>query len=275
LSGASRLVRGALVVGLVIVGSALGACSDNPVYLSSNPPTLDFVPTNDPDAGAAMLDLAVPMALPTADDDQARADIATRLGVTVDEVPSLRRDDTDLELEWTLENAGDTEVTAFLGVNGANEFYRYDSALIITPNMDDEEEPPPPALGGGKPIYVPAASKISGVIREDELSEAAQDLDAMSRGGYNYTKALITRWPSKDISGGMGGLMDFIPSEIVPLLLDITVTVSSSSPLRLTANLRVRDRSGRLRATETDAAMLVPASTTLFQPPMMMPEAKK
>lgn len=267
--------RTIVLLGVALLLAAVSACSDDPVYLPSVPPALEFVPTTDPDAGVAVLDFVVPMALPTADDDQTRMDIATRLGLTFDEVPTLRRDDTDLELEWSLENATDSDTNAALAVNGANEFYRYDSTQVNPPMIGDEEAPPPPALSGGRPIPVPAGQTVTGVIREDELSEAAQDLDAMSRGGYNYTKALITRWSSKDISGGMGGMMDFIPSEAVPLLLDVTLTVISNQPLRLTANLRVRDRSGRLRVSETDTTKLVAPSTNLFVPPMMMPAAKK
>jgi hypothetical protein len=248
---------------------ALGAvaCSDDPVYLQSVPPALEFAPNNDPDAmPPAPLDVTVPMALPTPDDDAERMSIATKLGLQPDQVPTLRRDDTDLELEWQLENAGTKDVVASLAVNGANEFYRYDPSMI----MVGEEQDAPPPLMGGRPIMIPAGGSTTGVFREDDLREAAQDLDAMSRAGYNYTKALITRWSTPDISGGMGGMLDVISSEAIPLLLDLQVMVNSNSPLRLTVTLRVRDRTGRLRPNETDATKLVPASTNVFQPPVMM-----
>jgi len=244
-------------------------CSDDPVYLQSVPPALDFAPNNDPDAmPPAPLDVTVPMALPTTDDDAERMAIATKLGLTVDQVPTLRRDDTDLELEWELENAGDDDVVASLAVNGANEFFRYDNTMIMVDAEEEEDTPPP--LMGGRPIMISAHGSTTGVFREDDLREAAQDLDAMSRAGYNFTKALITRWESPDISGGMDGMLDVIPSEAIPLMLDLQIMVIANSPLRLTVTLRVRDRTGRLRPTETDASMLVPASTTVFQPPMMM-----
>jgi len=216
------------------------------------------------------LKLTVPMALPTADDDKARMDLATQLGLTIDQVPTLRRDDTDLELEWALSNAGDKEASATLAVNGANEFFRYDNLQIVV----GENENVPPALMGGRPITVPAGQTVTGVFREDDFIEAAQDLDSMSRAGYNYTRALITRWTSKDISGGMGGVLDVIPSAAIPLLIEVTIGVDSDQPLKLTANLRVRDRTGRLRPTETDTAKLVAPSATVFQPPppvMMKP----
>jgi hypothetical protein len=261
--------RGSLLLGLVLSCAGLGGCSDDPVYIASMPPALDFVPTNnpDPDAGVPTIDLRVPMSMDTTTDDAKRMEIATRLGLTLDEIPTVRRDDTDLEIEYSIKNMGDQDTTATLAVNGANEFFRYDNGGIIRAVVDDEEDPPPPSLLGGRPIPVAAGQTVSGVLREDQLSDAAQDLDAMSRGGFNYTKAILDRWTSKDISGGMGGEMDFIPSEAIPLLIDLVVTISANQPLHMTANLRVRDRSDRLRVAETDTAKLVAPSDVLFQPP--------
>src|SRR5262249_19453534 len=220
LFGALARARALAVVCALIIGLAAAACSDDPVYLQSVPPALAFVPNNDPDAvPPTPLDLAVPMALPSTDDDAKRMAIASQNGLQPDQVPTLRRDDTDLELEWKLENSGTKDALATLAVNAANEFYRYDPSMI----MVGEEQDAPPPLMGGRPIMIAAGGSTTGVFREDELREAAQDLDAMSRAGYNYTRALITRWSSPDISGGMDGMLDFIPSDAIPLLLDFQV----------------------------------------------------
>ncbi len=221
------------------------------------------------DAGTvAPLVLTVPMALPTADDDKARMAIATADGIPVEQVPTVRRDDTDLEIEWSLANGTMEEAHAALAVNGANEFFLYDPAMAATGPMQDA----PPSLLGGRPIVVPAGGSVAGVFREDELAEAAQDLDAFSRAGYNPVKALLTRWPTKDVSGGTGGVLDHIPSNAIALLLRLQMIVVADQPLRLSATLRVRDRTGRLRPTEMDATKLVAPSTTAYTlpPPMMM-----
>jgi hypothetical protein len=244
-----------------------GACSSDPVYLAAVPPALDWAPVTDPDAGTPPpLLLSVPMALPTADDDKERMAVATRVGFAVKDVPTVRRDDTDLELEWSLANPGTMDAHAKLAVNGANELFLYDPALV--PVGRNEDRPPP--LMGGRPITVPAGQTVTGVFREDELAEAAQDLDAFSRGGVNLTRTLITRWPTLDVTGGMGGALDHIPSAAIPLLLRLTIAVDADRPLRLAATLRVRDRTGRLRPIETNAAALVAPSTTAYIPPPMM-----
>ncbi len=239
---------------------ALAACSDDPVYLGSVPPTLAFDPANNSDAGVlTTLTLTVPMALPSADDDAKRAALATQLGLPVEHVPTVRRDDTDLELEWALANASAKDANAKLAVNAANELFRYDPALAAQA-MEDQ----PPPLMGGRPIQVPAGATVTGRFREDELAEAAQDLDAFTRGGVVLQKTLITRWPTKDVTGGMGGVLDPIPSAAIALLLELDVGVDADQPLTLTATLRVRDRAGRLRPLETDKGQLVAPSTTAY-----------
>jgi hypothetical protein len=192
-------------------------------------------------------------------------DLATQLGLDPADVPTARRDRTDLELEWSLENQGDKDANAKLAVNAASEFFRYDPAqAVIVVNGQEQDEPPP--LLGGRPIAVPAGQTVKGVFREDELAEAAQDLDAFARAGVNLEKTLITRWPTRDVTGGVAPLMT-IPSAAIALLLELEIGVTSDRPLTLRAVLRVRDRSGRLRPTEQDRSLLVPASTTAYVPP--------
>jgi hypothetical protein len=264
--------RGALALAL------LGACSTDPVYFGSNPPSMDFLPGGQqPDAGADAapgtvtgLVLTVPMAVETPDDVAARTDLAMQLGLTADQIAKVRRDDTDLEIEWSVTNLTDQDGRAQLAVNGANEFFRYDPTMFVDPT-DQEAQPPPPLLGG-KPILLPPGGMVTGLFREDELFEAAQDLDAITRGGVVPEFALLTRWPSDDISGGTGGELAMIPSAAIPLLLQINLNLETNVSAELKATLRVRDRSNRLRPTEQNMTLLVAPSTAVFMPPppMMM-----
>jgi hypothetical protein len=251
-----------LLVALMV--ALAGACASDPVYLGAVPPALDVAPGLDADAGVATtLTLRVPLALPGADDEKKRMDLATQLALPLEQIPTARRDETDLEIEWSLANAGTKAASAKLAVNGANELFRYDPAAAV---VDPKEDAPPPLMGG-RPIDVPAGQTTTGVFREDELAEAAQDLDAFSRGGVVLEKTLITRWPTRDVTGGMGGVLARIPSAIIPVLLELDVGVTTDQPLRLTCVLRVRDRSGRLRPLEMDRSLLVAPSTTTYVPP--------
>lgn len=231
-----------------------------------------------PDAGADAapgavtgLVLTVPMAVETPDDVAARTNIAMQVGLTADQVAKVRRNDTDLELEWTVINTTQQDGRAQLMVNGANEFFRYDPTIFVDPT--DKEAKAPPSLLGGKPILLPPGGTVSGLFREDELYEAAQDLDAITRGGVVPEFALLTRWPTDDVTGGKGGQLAMIPSAAIPLILQLNVNLDTNVAAVVKATLRVRDRSGRLRPTEQNAALLVAPSTAIFipPPPMMVP----
>jgi len=122
--------QGVLPVCLLGALIALAGCSDDPVYLGSVPPALEAAR----DADAGTLQLTVPIALPTDDDEKERMDLATELGLDPDQVPTARRDRTDLEVEWSLQNEGDKDANAKLAVNGASEYFRYDPALAVIVN---------------------------------------------------------------------------------------------------------------------------------------------
>lgn len=218
----------------------------------------------DANAPVPTLVLTVPILVEDQQAADKRAKIAEELDLPPEDIPTARRDETDLEIEWTLSNTGMRDAVAHLAVNAANELFRYDPTVFA----EDERDRPPPLLGG-RPIDVPAGRTVTGVFREDELAEAAQDLDSFSRGGVVAQKALVTRWPTRDVTGGMGGLLPGIPSKAIPLLLELELTIDATQPLTVTALLRVRDRSDRLDENAVDLGTLVPPSTTVYIPPPM------
>ena len=248
------------------------ACSNDPVYFPSTPEVLttdpSVMPTGDAGAAVAVLVLKVPIAVEDEAATAARMDLAVELGIPADQVPKARRADTDLEVEWSITSFGDKDSSVQIAVNGANEFFRYDPGMFVDPT-DEEAEVPPPLFGGptGKPVPLPAGQTITGIIREDQLYEAAQDLDGITRAGIIPEFALITHWPTDDINGGMGGVLATVPGPAVPLLIELDVYLLANVKTELRATLRVRDRSGRLRPTEQDPALLIPASLTVFTPP--------
>jgi hypothetical protein len=112
---------------------------------------------------------------------------------------------------------------------------------------------------------VPANGTVSGVFREDELVEAAQDLDAITRGGVTPEHAILTHWDSPDITGGMGGELPMIPSAAVAGLLSLDVSFTADKHMVMEYVLRVRDKDDRLRTYDDGSAIEMP-STTDFVP---------
>lgn len=107
------------------------------------------------------------------------------------EVPIYRLEHYDLSVEWVVKNLSDRASEFRIDLNGANEAFTYDPSMIILDPTDDEAPPTPP-LAGNIPINIPPNGEISGTFREDQLVEAAIDLDQISRGNINPFRATLT-----------------------------------------------------------------------------------
>lgn len=166
----------------------VAACANDPAYLPY-PGNLEAgVDDGDGGTSIARASLAIPIEPETEADAADRAARSTELGV---EVPYVKVGDIEVAVEWTIKNL-DTENpgTARVQLNGANELFAYDPALV--PVLDDEEEIEAPGLEGDVPIALAAGATVSGAFREDQLREASIDLDAITRGNVNPFAATLT-----------------------------------------------------------------------------------
>lgn len=126
-----------------------------------------------------------------ADDRAARA----RLQMQVDPtgaiaVPVYRLEHYDLSVEWIVHNLEASEGTFRVNLDGANEELAYDPSMIML--GDPARDPPPPPLAGNIPTKIGPMASVTGVFREDQLREAAIDLDQITRGNINMFAALLT-----------------------------------------------------------------------------------
>jgi hypothetical protein len=261
----------------VIAILGLAACGvGEPVYIQPDPLVM-MVEPGAVDLEDGMLPAALTIQVPFLEETEAQREkrqaLADRFGVPLDIVPRARRADVELEVEWTIRNLEQQNGVASFFVLASNEFFRYDPTLFV---IDPEEDEPPPPLIGGEPIELGPGETKTGTLREDQLYEAAQDLDAISRGGVIPQYALITRWPTEDVpaENGMGGALNGIPSELVPLLLQLDVSLSTNVPVELSFALRMRDRSDRIKVPLEEGDVVVPPSTTAFVP-ATPPEEKR
>jgi len=182
--------------------SLLGACSNNePQYVQCAPmgavatDVCTVIPMDDGDGnliGRGQLHVPVmPEADWDADDRAARTELQTEIDRTNAgvEVPVVRLGHYDLSVEWIVRNPNATEGTFRVDLNGANEMFAYDNSMIM---RADDEDPPPPPLAGDIPIRIPPMGTVSGVFREDQLLEAAIDLDSITRANVNPFAAMLT-----------------------------------------------------------------------------------
>lgn len=181
---------------VVFAGVSTAACSADPIYVQP-PRGLEVGTGMDGDTGVATELLALPFDLDklmSVDYQRERVELLTELNARVDpdvaedQLPLVRLDQLDVSIEWSIRNLADEPGQARIRVNGANQYYLYvPTAFVVDP--EEDEEPPP--LAGNIPIAVPPQGTVSGVFREDQLREAAVDLELITRGGLNPFAAML------------------------------------------------------------------------------------
>lgn len=173
---------------VVLVSLVLVGCANDPEYIQAPMVMEAGVADMMGMLSEAKASLVLPIKTETAKDKTERDALATQLGVMV---PYVRVGDLELDVEWTIKNLEDKPGQAKIELNGANEFFSFDPSIIIL-NPDDDEAPPTPGLAGDVPIDVPAGGTVSGLFTEDQLREAAIDLDQITRGNVNPFRATLT-----------------------------------------------------------------------------------
>lgn len=126
---------------------------------------------------------------PARDRDR-RVELQEMVGADV-EVPIYRLEHYDISVEWAVTNLSDRDSEFRIDLNGANEAFTYDPSMIVLDPADDDAPATPP-LAGNIPIKIPANGTVSGTFREDQLVEAAIDLDQITRGNINPFRAMLT-----------------------------------------------------------------------------------
>jgi hypothetical protein len=172
---------------LVVVG-----CANDPMYVPS--PTNIEAGQDNGSGGVTQGSgsIHVPIKPESKDDTALRMQIQKSVDPTgAIEVPKYRVDEFDLSVEWTVKNLDGMPGQFKIQMNGANEKFTYDPTLIVL-NPGDNEAPPTPGLQGDIPTDIPANGEVSGTFREDQLLEAAIDLDQISRANVNPFAAMLT-----------------------------------------------------------------------------------
>lgn len=257
-------------VALLGLATACAACAADPEYLQPQLALEVNAPGAGEDAvGEATAQVLLPIELEDEEDLADRTAEAESTGIPFDALPYVRLGDLSVSVEWTLRNLTEEDGVAFVNVNGANEFFAFDPALLdIAP--DDDDVVPPPPLVGNVPILVPALATLSGVIREDEIDEASIDLELISRGGANIVGAIL------DVNEGASEFVDTASGLIFTRdqfagLVRVDVTFVANRHMVLEFAVRVRDHRGLLHedlleAVNTDPGLLQPFAPVPFVP---------
>lgn len=255
--------------------AALAACANDPVYLAAPASLeggLDDGTGDGPAAARASLDL--PIKLETAEDAATRASETARLGV---DVPYVVVGDIEVSVEWTIRNLDlENPGTATVQLNGANEVFAYDPTLIML--GDPDEVPPAPGLAGDIPLHLEPGQTIRGLFREDQLREAAIDLDQITRANLNPFAATLQVHRYADqfqpLTAPMPDVEDYMQEPVGPpipkaayrQLVRIDLVFTPDRPMVMHFAVRVRDVRGILHEKLGAAATEAPGELTVFEP---------
>ena len=260
---------------IAIALAVLVSCANDPVYIPAPDPLDAGVPDMTGKRNEAKASLTLPIKRETDDDRKARDALAAKLDPVL--VPYVKVGDLEVEVEWTISNLDDKDGQAKIQLNGANEYFSYDPAIIVLdPNND--EAPPTPGLAGDVPIDVAAGGRASGLFTEDQLREASIDLDQITRGNVNPFRATLTI--SKNASSfqpmtpPMPGVDDYQPTPVGPEvpreafaeMTRIDLVFKADRHMVLEYDVRVRDLRGIMHELLLTAVTEKPDELTTFMP---------
>ncbi len=236
-----KTVRSSLLSCAVLAVVAAG-CADNPTYFNPESPVLEVNAGGG--AAAAMATIPLPIRLETQDEEDERTERTTSLGLPEGSIPYVKLADMTISVEWTLRNLDDAPGIARVDMNGANEWFRFVPELFDL-DEDEEDVQPPPPLVDGAPLQIGPNETRSGVIREDNVREAAIDLELMSRAGMDVIVALLnvnedTEVFTDTVSGAE------ITEDLFAGLVEVDMRFSATTHMVLEYSIRIRDHRGLL-----------------------------
>jgi hypothetical protein len=256
-------MRGAtgLSLGLLLAPLAVG-CVNAPIYFNSPTPILAV--TGMPDANNQPPRVENGMTLrfrnPTKGEQQSLDAQTAALGFMV---PWIQRAHVHIELTFDVTNTDTKDGTFFIGIDGANEYTKYDENIVaMALAAGNNNAPSYIPLVPVTPQIVPAGKTVSGTVREDDFDEGELDLDAIGRWMAPFNAVLINDSQVNPIG------LDMVPKNVVlPALTEIDVNFSADAMMTCNYDVRVRDDNDQLLHDSGDT--LFSPAPALFQPPAM------
>lgn len=245
----------------LVSATALVACAADPQYIPG-PSSIEVgIEGTDVFTGSVVVDL--PVRPETMEDAEERVALATELGIDAGMLAYVRNGDFDVSIEWTIKNLAGSEGEARIKVNGGNEFWYYVPTEFV---VDPEEDEEPPPLMGDVPLRIAESGTRSGVFREDQIHEAAVDLEQITRAMVNPFAALLTV-NEEDPGVAVGGVL--VPLEHVPQMIRFEVVFEADRHMVLEYGIRVRDHRDILHdhGLAAPAGEIVTWNPAMFVPP--------
>jgi hypothetical protein len=178
------------------------------------------------------------------------------------DVPWIQRDHVHIEMTYEVTNTGSTPGMWNLGIDGANEYTKYDENIVaMVLGQGNNDAPQYIPLIPVTPQLLGPGQTVTGTVREDDFDEAELDLDAMGRWMAPFNAVLINNSQVNPI-----GLSMVPPNVVIPALIEIDVNFTADAAMSCTYAIRVRDDDDQLLHDTIDTlfaptpALFVPAA---------------
>jgi hypothetical protein len=180
------------------------------------------------------------------------------------DVPWIQRDHVHIEMTYQVTNTDSKPGMWNIGVDGANEYTKYDENIVaMTLGMGNNDPPQYIPLIPVTPQVLGPGQSVSGTVREDDFNEAELDLDAIGRWMAPFNAVLINNSQVNPVG------LSMVPADVViPALIEIDVSFSADAAMNCQYDIRVRDDNDQLLHDTTNT--LFSPTPTLFVPPAMM-----
>jgi hypothetical protein len=266
----------ALALALPLLAPAAVGCSgmNTPIYFSSATvtPLLEVSGALDAMGNAPRIENGMSLRFrnPTKAEQQSLDMQTAALGF---DVPWIQRDHVHIEMVYEIVNEDTTDGTWSIGVDGANEYTKYDENIVaMTLGMGNNDAPQYIPLIPVTPQTLGAGQTFSGTVREDDFNEAELDLYGIGKWMSPFNAVLINDSQVNPI-----GIMNYVPPTpsfpnppVIPALTEIDVNFSATgAKMRCDYDIRVRDDNDQLLHDTTNT--LFSPAPTLFVPPAPMP----
>jgi hypothetical protein len=227
-------------------GVGAGGCNQ-PVFIAENRPLSAVAqPTMaGQDANMVLSDtdlFVLPVHKPTSDEAKALKTEQEKLGLKMP-VPWVGVRDVAIEVDWTIKNLSPMPNMVRVTINGGNEFGDYEPMLyVIDADNPDDQQSPPNMLNNGDFIAIDGNAVLTGIFREDELANAALDLEAVTRYpapnvGMNEPYEVFLRNPTASRVG-----LEGIPAnDVTPAVVRMNILLEAMAPAALDYTVRVRE----------------------------------
>ncbi len=180
-------------------------------------------------------------------------------------LPFVRRDDIEIQIDYTLSNVSDSTITCAVTVNGINEFHEYNPGVEVVGTRIYADY-----AGWERSIRLGPGERLTGTIRHDELDEIAVDLATVVNGVPSPNQVVYFENESANDWRSQMYIPDVVPA-LTGVRMGLRLSADAASPVVLELTVRIRD-TRQILVQGDDEPWILPVPVLFGPADVMAPE---